>query len=393
MRYFIYFCTFVFALITSTPLFAGSYTYFASLNQQYNCATALLTETASYNHTKFQASDSGCTITSDTPPICAEGEGQCPTISWALEGVTNGSSSCAALFGASDGIWDVEGATDCDVAPSYSCGANSVLLPVDPDGAYFCQCTGNTLAASIYSTQCDVVPDDPCPPIVAACTQTCSPAAPLQNSCQSTDGALVGTPVCVCPDPPPDPDPPTPSACNPETGSGCATAARQDQQLGALGEISSNTAGLTESVDGIKAGIQSLDSKTNTTNSLLSQILSSPGIQSAGGGGGDPPPDPPVGTLTLPANEIDPSLKVSAKSSLLSAWASMQSAPIIAAGTAVLASFPSGASPCPAFSINIFGRQIATTLHCEVFSVIRSAISALMYAVWSILAIYVFRRI
>ena len=70
----------------------------------------------------------------------------------------------------------------------------------------------------------------------------------------------------------------------------------------------------------------------------------------------------------------------------------MKGAPIVSAGGDVFGSFPEAEGDCPVLTIDVFDHNIQSTLHCELFAEVRPYLSSVMLAFWSIMAVFVFRR-
>lgn len=100
------------------------------------------------------------------------------------------------------------------------------------------------------------------------------------------------------------------------------------------------------------------------------------------------------GSLTLPEGQ-DRQTVEEVGNKVLAAWERMKDAPIINAGAEVFGAFPSGGA-CPelSFSMSLFNNNqtISTRLHCDLYSSIAPALSAVMLAFWGILAVLVFKR-
>ncbi|MDD5392817.1 MAG: hypothetical protein PHE17_07335 [Thiothrix sp.] len=266
----------------------------------YDCADAMTAVGARRAAALDDASRWNCSVTEDTGVKCwALGtgyydapEGECGVKGFHVQMVrTDAPSSdpnCSLSGRDEQGNWIPQG----DEFKQACLGSNTVECPTgsaptspgDPSD-FTCTCSNGSL--SYDGLTCEAVKPDPCPPIMAACESGCGAAGADINQCNSTDGDLVGTPYCHCKETPP--DDPT-AKCNPETGAGCSTSGKQDEQTGLLSGIQSNTSGVKESVDGVKTSVDglkgSITGQLGQTNTLLGQILNSDGVKNAGGGGG-----------------------------------------------------------------------------------------------------------
>ena len=83
---------------------------------------------------------------------------------------------------------------------------------------------------------------------------------------------------------------------------------------------------------------------------------------------------------------------VTAKAAMLTAIDNMKNAPILVAGSELFGAIPQGGT-CASFSINVFGKDIGTSLHCDIYDTVKPVLSAAFYAVWAIFAFFVFRGI
>lgn len=101
-----------------------------------------------------------------------------------------------------------------------------------------------------------------------------------------------------------------------------------------------------------------------------------------------------MGTGVTSEEEGTPShTAATAKAAAMSAMSAIGNAPILSAGGNVLAAFPASGGSCAALSVELFGRTVSTSTHCTVFDSIKGGIAPIMMVVWSILGVFIFRRL
>jgi hypothetical protein len=80
------------------------------------------------------------------------------------------------------------------------------------------------------------------------------------------------------------------------------------------------------------------------------------------------------------------------KTALDAAIDRLADAPIISAALDVLGQFPDSQGSCPVIAFSFWGRDISSDLHCQLFEDVKPNLEAVMFAFWSIFAVFVFRR-
>jgi hypothetical protein len=261
-----------------------------NVKQEYDCSNALVSASSEYQIAKGRVNSAGCSITLDSGVLCkifgntvgCEGAGA-SSVTWALGGTDNG-DACRNIigYGEAQGSFHGEHSYSCEILPpSVECPSNSSK---DVDLGNVCNCNSGTV--SYNGTTCENIKPDPCPPFVDECNDRClkdGGADVIQ--CQSSDGQFVGVPYCHCKGLD---DLSKKGKCDPDSGTNCATADRQDK---GLDEQKKTTTAVSNGATTIKDAIDSSKDKAHSDASdikgLLTDIKNSPGILSSGGGAGD----------------------------------------------------------------------------------------------------------
>ena len=123
--------------------------------------------------------------------------------------------------------------------------------------------------------------DDPCPPYLRECSLSCENGV-KSMSCNSSNGAINGTPNCVCNT---DQDR-SKGFCNGETGVGCATDLNQVEEQKKLDALKGKLGDLDLKLTDIKGILQKSDGTFTDMKTVLTQIANSDGVKNSGAGGG-----------------------------------------------------------------------------------------------------------
>lgn len=224
---------FAFKSSNAEGLFTGSVSFDCtssnvSVVQQYNDVVATTT-----------AADTACTLVTSNPPACGTGETdltKCPYIT--ASAVIN----CNSVEGDTPYNWHLF----CPANVSDTCAAGSTL-----------QSASSVVDGVVTLGVCGCVPG-----LVLS---------PDGTSCETE----------------PDPiDDPLDRSCNPETGVGCSTADKQDQEKAALDKIKQAIDAGNLKLTAIEGILQRSDGTYTDMKTLLTQIANSDGVKFAGGAGG-----------------------------------------------------------------------------------------------------------